>query len=859
MTACVNRKHTKKVAAVVTASLVGALSLGAAPVAAMADTGIDLQFADPEGAFSNAEITSATFMHGENLLTQGADGVWETTYVKNLPVFLDNVAVRMFGTGAGASFNINATDPDDNYDVAYYKRGADGKPADDQELTGDISAVGNYVAVVTAVEGNYKGGVIYVPFDINPIQVTNVTVDGPSAVTYNAESHDFSFAFDGEKVYEGVDYTVYYVPVGHDATEASSTDVKNVGDYKAVITGIGNYAGTVELSQVITVSPLDLSGVQSATYVVGLTSTSDTEPENPYCIWIDGVRYEDGSAIMNELKADIDLSKMPADTIWHENGDYTYKVVSAKGASDRNILNSTMFVAHKVSFNVDFSYDGEALPETFDIFMNDDDTQFDATEVTGHAANGTVDGVDIPSDEVNVAVYNQWGEDVEDLGWDWQNMPGTYSVVVSYVSPDNTIGGFDFIDVTVYREAVNADAKAAVLYDTNGDGEEEVVSSINAVFDGTDLMDDIRVAVEDSNGRNVIGDCQVKYYNAEGKEVGELVNAGTYTLKVTSDLYKISGTTEMTITISPLDVSAVRVGALEEMPFDNSDNTTTYLPWLENGYALSNTGFFTSLDIQYQSGDNWVAFPMNAILVTILDAEGNEIETIMDEGAYTLHFEARNADAENNYVVPADITFHCIKGEHLLFADVAYTDYFADPVAAVNARGFMNGYNDTWLFGSYDAITRGQVACVLYNMATYAGQVDESDLTYNEISGYETGFSDVNGKAYYGKAIAWAKQAGVVNGYGDGTFAPDAPVTREEFAAMVSNYASKYDQSYDGTADTSVLDQFDDASGVSDWATEVVAWAVENGIMGNGGFLNASGDIIRADAACMVYNYAIAE
>ena len=48
MTACVNRKHTKKVAAVVTASLVGALSLGAAPVAAMADTadtGIDLQAA----------------------------------------------------------------------------------------------------------------------------------------------------------------------------------------------------------------------------------------------------------------------------------------------------------------------------------------------------------------------------------------------------------------------------------------------------------------------------------------------------------------------------------------------------------------------------------------------------------------------------------------------------------------------------------------------------------------------------------------------------------------------------------------------------------------------------------------------
>ena len=52
---------------------------------------------------------------------------------------------------------------------------------------------------------------------------------------------------------------------------------------------------------------------------------------------------------------------------------------------------------------------------------------------------------------------------------------GEYNVVVGYVAPDNTIGGFQFVDVTVYREAVNADAKAAVLYDTNGDGEEEVV------------------------------------------------------------------------------------------------------------------------------------------------------------------------------------------------------------------------------------------------------------------------------------------------------------------------------------------------------------------------------------------------
>ena len=74
MTACTNKARGAVVAA-----LAGVLALGAAPAVALAtgtaDAQIELQFADPEGAFSNAEITSATFMHGENLLTKGADGV----------------------------------------------------------------------------------------------------------------------------------------------------------------------------------------------------------------------------------------------------------------------------------------------------------------------------------------------------------------------------------------------------------------------------------------------------------------------------------------------------------------------------------------------------------------------------------------------------------------------------------------------------------------------------------------------------------------------------------------------------------------------------------------------------------------
>lgn len=122
---------------------------------------------------------------------------------------------------------------------------------------------------------------------------------------------------------------------------------------------------------------------------------------------------------------------------------------------------------------------------------------------------------------------------------------------------------------------------------------------------------------------------------------------------------------------------------------------------------------------------------------------------------------------------------------------------------------------------------------------------------------YLTGFSDVNGHAYYGKAISWAKQAGIVNGYGDGTFRPDANATREEFAAMLANFAKKYNSFTDVDADK-VLGEFSDGASVSDWAEEVVAWAVDSEIMGNGGFIAPTAQITRAEAAAMVVNSKLA-
>ena len=369
MTACVNRKHTKKVAAVVTASLVGALSLGVAPVAAMAtDEGIEMQFADPEGAFTNAKVVDAGFSHLGSWRSVGQDGygVYETTYDAYKPMVLDWFEVEFFGTSESGSFKISAASND--YEVTYYERDSKGMPTGDA-ITSDIYSVGKYVAKVEAVDGHYKGGVIYVPFDINAIELSGAEVVGSDTVTYNAETHDFRFnLIDSNGVryttMEGVDYTVEYVRTGHDATV--TTDVKDQGTYVAKITGIGNWAGSVTLSEKITVNPLNLS----TTTVVGLTASGDeVEPKNLFGLFIDGKFYTGDDAIMSELKADL----TDDEEVWFDNRGYSYDVTEAT-ANDANIDGYATFYASKVEHMLDFYYNGEPVPASHEIIMSDSST-----------------------------------------------------------------------------------------------------------------------------------------------------------------------------------------------------------------------------------------------------------------------------------------------------------------------------------------------------------------------------------------------------------------------------------------------------------------------------------------------------
>ena len=112
-------------------------------------------------------------------------------------------------------------------------------------------------------------------------------------------------------------------------------------------------------------------------------------------------------------------------------------------------------------------------------------------------------------------------------------------------------------------------------------------------------------------------------------------------------------------------------------------------------------------------------------------------------------------------------------------------------------------------------------------------------------------FKDVTPNDWSYAPIIWAAGQGYVEGYSDGTFAPKAPITREQLVTILWRYAGK--PSANGS-----ISRFKDADKVSSYALTPVKWAVSNHILEgrNGSVLDPSGLATRAEAAKMIQMFA---
>ena len=280
-----------------------------------------------------------------------------------------------------------------------------------------------------------------------------------------------------------------------------------------------------------------------------------------------------------------------------------------------------------------------------------------------------------------------------------------------------------------------------------------------------------------------------------------------------------------------------------------SDNSTL-VGYEESTYQPPYTGKY-SYEIFTTVGDN------GAIDVDRYATEGDKVTiTISPDEAYMLDEMTitsggkdvevtDNGDGTYTFTMPSgDVKIEVTFAEdpdwepapEMPFTDVNEGDWFYDVVLYAYDNGLMTGTSaDT--FAPNTATTRGMIVSML---ARLEGVTSAEDA----------GFADVAANDWYATAVNWAASVGVVNGYEDNTFRPNAPITREQMAAILYNYADY--KGYDVSARADLSD-YADAASISSWAEDVLAWANAEGLI-NGmtaTTIDPQGATTRAQTAAM--------
>ena len=147
---------------------------------------------------------------------------------------------------------------------------------------------------------------------------------------------------------------------------------------------------------------------------------------------------------------------------------------------------------------------------------------------------------------------------------------------------------------------------------------------------------------------------------------------------------------------------------------------------------------------------------------------------------------------------------------------------------------YIVGYEDGSVQPEGD-ITRAEVATIFFRLLT-----DESrDAFWSQTNDY----TDVPADAWYNNAVSTLSNAGIIDGYEDGTFKPDGNITRAEFATIAVRF---FEATYDGE------DLFSDIAG--HWAQDYINEAANAGIVDGypDGTFRPQQYITRAEAMTMV-------
>ncbi len=358
-----------------------------------------------------------------------------------------------------------------------------------------------------------------------------------------------------------------------------------------------------------------------------------------------------------------------------------------------------------------------------------------------------------------------------------------------------------------------------------------------------------------------------KFTPSETKTITSVLNTLVWKDFKSQHGYSTEGTFTATAKVMPVHPEINSYAAEVDESSDNNTNT----PGTDNAKTFTGTvnlktGETRAFNFSAGKGVADVLDPDTYYEVRVSEVEGNLSKVTYDTTKYILTFTtdrnavvdyiwiAKEKDSENDHpelepVEGTTITFHNIYTykRHHSSSDGGNGGGKKEEKPTVeikddDALGLNNTDHFAYIVGygngevrPQNSITRAEVAAIFFRLL----EDDVRDANYTR----QNKFTDVSNDAWYCSAVSTLSAMGIISGYPDATFRPNASITRAEFAAI----ATRFDVNGDKTPAS-----FNDIAG--HWAKDEIAVAANNGWV-NGyedGSFRPQNKITRAETMSLV-------
>jgi len=337
--------------------------------------------------------------------------------------------------------------------------------------------------------------------------------------------------------------------------------------------------------------------------------------------------------------------------------------------------------------------------------------------------------------------------------------------------------------------------------------------------------------------------------------------------------------TELSLTLDELKAMPAEAQIEEEYIYNSKGGQKSVMvKGVSLAYVLEEAGLLVEeADVTFTASDNWPIDPqpltdvmdeeLQYVLAYEVDGEPIDEDENPDNDEITVYRKVKEEGEFNTvFKMIVDINVSGLVEEvaeeeenieeeeevvPVEFTDI--TEEFAYAEEAINAlagKGIVDGVGDD-KYAPEGFFTRAQFAKIMVLSLGY------------EPAEYQGGFSDVSAEDWEADYVQAAVDAGIFEGYPDGTFGPDNVITRQEIAAVAARGAVTAEVVSQAKLDKFVMEKsaYLDKDSVPDWAANEVAWLEAEGIFEDFAVENFEPtlEVDRAQAAVVVYKTLLQE